>query len=223
MAAAFLVYRLFTVLGRRTGEERQRQNPFATGREQPRLRPNDARPNDARPNDNVVSMPERARADEPIRPPQPQHSLQSGLTQIQIADPSFEAGTFAQGAKMAFGMIVEAFSRGDTATLRPLVSDELYDDFSDAIRDRLARGQEVETRVERISGADILDARMEGRTAIVSIRFLSTQINVTRDADGEVVEGDPDATAEIVDIWTFSRNTRATDPNWLLVETRTPE
>ena len=222
MAAAFLVYRLFTVLGRRTGEERQRQNPFATGREQPRLRSNDARP-DARPNDNVVAMPERARADDPVRPPPPQHSLQSGLTQIQIADPSFEAGTFAQGAKMAFGMIVEAFARGDTATLRPLVGDELYDDFSDAIRERLAAGHAIETRVERIPSADILEARMEGRTAIVTVKFVSVQVNVTRDEDGEVVDGDPDTQSEIVDIWTFSRNTRASDPNWTLVETRTPD
>ena len=80
----------------------------------------------------------------------------------------------------------------------------------------------MENRIEALKSSEIVDARMEGRTAFVTIKFQSTQINVVRDADGEVTEGDPETAIEVTDLWTFARNTRATDPNWTLVETDTP-
>ena len=62
-------------------------------------------------------------------------------------------------------------------------------------------------------------ASMRGTRARVQVRFVSEQINVTRDAAGEAVDGDPKAIAEVVDLWTFERDTRARDPNWELAET----
>jgi predicted lipid-binding transport protein (Tim44 family) len=207
MIAAFLVFRLRNVLGRRTGNEQQRPNPFSTGAQRP------AEPAQ----DNVVTLPGRDVQDADMQPG-PRH----GLTQVRIADPSFDPRGFIEGAKIAFGMIVDAFAKGDTATLRPLLSDDLYDEFSGAIRDRLARGTSLETRVEEMKAAEILDGKVEGRTVYVTVKFTTRQINVTRDRNGEVIEGDPDQAVEITDIWTFSRNTRSTDPNWTLVETATP-
>ena len=67
---------------------------------------------------------------------------------------------------------------------------------------------------------DILEARLEGRMAFVTVKFHSEQVNVTRDKSGEVVDGDPTQVTDVTDIWTFARNTRARDPNWTLVETR---
>jgi predicted lipid-binding transport protein (Tim44 family) len=58
--------------------------------------------------------------------------------------------------------------------------------------------------------------------ARVSVRFTSEQVNVVRDAEGKEIEGDPGTAEEVIDIWTFERDTRNSDPNWLLVETRTP-
>lgn len=203
--AGFLILRLRSVLGRRTGTEQRRPNPIA---QQP------ARPEPRSP-DNVVSMPDRPRPNG-----NGESAPASGLTQIKIADRSFSESSFVGGARAAFKMIVEAFARGDTATLRPLLSDELYDEFSGAIRDRLAAGHVLEETVESVDRADIIDARMDGRTAFVTVRLTSRQKSVTRDAEGKVIEGSPDQTVEVTDIWTFARNTRATDPNWALVETR---
>lgn len=215
MIAAFLVFRLRSVLGRRTGNERQRPNPFAGGAGTGEPRSAD------RSTDNIVTLPERNReAVEPL-PAQP-GSLAAGITQIKIADPSFNESTFLQGAQVAFGMIVEAFAQADTPTLRPLLSDELYDGFSSAIRSRQAAGHILETRVDRIVSMNLLEARMDGRTALVTVKIVSRQIHATRDKQGEVIEGDPETAAEVVDIWTFARNTRSKDPNWVLVETRTP-
>lgn len=234
--AAFLVLRLRSVLGRRTGEEQERRTPFSG----PSSERSDREAADQRRgerHDNVVSMPERNRRDESADADEVpdaevpgaeeagddgRRSLAAGLNQVRAADPSFDAGQFAHGARLAFAMIVEAYAKGDTGTLRPLLSDDLYDAFSAAIRERLNQGESLETRVLRMKSADILEARMEGRTALVTVKFVTDQTNVTRGRDGEIVDGDPDEPSEVVDIWTFARNTRASDPNWLLVETRTP-
>jgi predicted lipid-binding transport protein (Tim44 family) len=119
-------------------------------------------------------------------------------------------------------MIVEAFANGDTATLRPLLSDDLFDEFGTEIRRRAAEGETHESRIVALREAELLEARMEGRTAYITVKFVSDQINAVRDDNGEVIEGDPETPIEVVDIWTFARNTRASDPNWTLVETRTP-
>jgi len=200
--AGFLIFRLRSVLGRRTGNERPRSNPYS--------RPSET---ESVASDNVVTLPGRQR----------DAGQQSGITQIRIADPDFEPTEFLGGARMAFSMIIEAFAKGDTATLRPLLSDELYDSFADAIRERTARGETLETTVERIDEAKIAAARMDHSTAIVTVRFVSEQVSVTRDSDGVAVDGDPDRAITVTDLWTFARNTRSTDPNWMLVETATPE
>ncbi|MEQ9811214.1 MAG: Tim44/TimA family putative adaptor protein [Azospirillaceae bacterium] len=200
--AGFLIFRLRGVLGRRTGNERPRANPYN--------RPSEAETVAA---DNVVTLPGRQR----------DAGQQSGITQIRIADPDFEPAEFLGGARMAFSMIIEAFAKGDTATLRPLLSDELYDSFADAIRERTARGETLETTVVRIDEAKIAEARMDHSTAVVTVRFVSEQISVTRDGDGAVIDGDPERAIPVTDLWSFARNTRSSDPNWMLVETATPE
>ena len=91
-----------------------------------------------------------------------------------------------------------------------------------AIRSRQSSGETLETTVTAIRDADVTEARMDGRTAFVSVTFVSEQINVTRDKDGNVVDGDPEQPLEVVDIWTFARNTRSRNPNWTLIETRVP-
>ena len=63
---------------------------------------------------------------------------------------------------------------------------------------------------------------MNGRTAMVTIRFVTHQINVTRASDGKLIDGDPNDAVEVVDIWTFERDTRSSDPNWQLAATRSP-
>jgi predicted lipid-binding transport protein (Tim44 family) len=211
LIAGFLVFRLRSVLGRRHGEERQRPNLFSGERTAPPVP------------DNVIVLPERGRtvdsrptgADEPL-------SLGASLDLIRAADPRFDEKHFLAGARAAFGMIVDAFARGDTAALRPLLSDDVFASFSSVIRARTAAGETHETRVERIRELEISEAKLEGQTAVITATIVSDQVNVSRDALGAVIDGDPVRPAEITDIWTFARNTRSDNPNWTLVGTRTP-
>jgi len=215
MVAAFLVLRLRSVLGRRTGNERRPGETYGG-----------PKPVD---NDKVIPLPDRRDDAEPMVSdiPAPRehvpNSPAAGVTQIRVADPSFNAEEFLEGSRAAFEMIVGSFARGDTETLRPLLNDDVFKRFSDAIREREAQRQTLETTLVAIKDAGLFEAHMEGRTAFVTVRFVSDQINVVRDASGAVIEGDPSQATEMVDLWTFARNTRSRDPNWLLVATATPQ
>jgi predicted lipid-binding transport protein (Tim44 family) len=211
MIAAFLVLRLRGVLGRRTGTEKPRE-----------LFPRSTAKRDAA-SDNVVSLPDAVRARDELAPvpagPRAA-SPEAGIAQIRSADPGFDTNGFVQGARGAFEIIVHAFAAGDTATLRPLLSDEVYERFAEAIRQRIAAKETHETQLVSIKTAEIDEAELNGRTAFVTAKFVSDQVNVTRAADGKVVDGEPDHVVEKTDFWTFARNTRSQDPNWLLVATR---
>jgi predicted lipid-binding transport protein (Tim44 family) len=202
MVAVFLVLRLRSVLGRRTGTERRRDLvERAVGAE------------------NVVSLPERNKPVEGNGSAAP-GSVAAGIAAIRAADPTFDPEHFLSGARGAFEMIVGAFAAGDTGSLRPLLSDEVYDRFAEAIHARQEARETLETNLLSVTSADLAEAELNGRTALVTVRFTSDQVNVTRAAGGEIVDGDPERVVEKTDFWTFARNTRASDPNWQLVATR---
>ena len=211
MIAAFLVFRLRSVLGRRTGHERPPPDPRAH------------RPEELPSKDNVVDLHDKAgtaEKDAPFLDTNSDDPLVAGLARIRSADSNFTPEAFLEGGKAAFEMIVQAFAEGDLKTLRSLLNDEVYENFSVAVKQRQDAEEELETTVIGIKQAELLEARVEGRMAFVTVKFQSEQVNVTRDKDGEVVDGDPTQVTEVTDIWTFARNTRARDPNWTLVETR---
>jgi predicted lipid-binding transport protein (Tim44 family) len=218
MVAAFIALRLRSVLGRRTGQERRRTGGF----------PGPARPNGADgkgASDNVVALPDRSVAtgepDAAIAD-LAEGDVKTGLTQIRLADPRFDLNQFLAGARAAFEMIVQAYAAGDKDALRPLLADDVFAGFAGAIDQRSVDGHTLDTQLMAIEKAEVVDAAMQGNMARVSIRFASEQINVVRDADGKEIEGDPTNVEEVIDIWTFERDTHSRDPNWTLVETRTP-
>jgi predicted lipid-binding transport protein (Tim44 family) len=202
MVALFLVLRLRSVLGRRTGNERRR-DPFLRS---------------AAPiSDKIVPL---ARPSSPLTAVMPPPgTVAGGLGQISGADPGFESEGFLAGARAAFETIVSAFAAGDKSTLRPLLSDETYKSFAAAIDERAAAGETFESRIDKIKDIDIVEAGMDGRAARVTVKLVSDQINVLRAHDGSVVDGDPQNAIEKTDYWTFTRDTRSSDPNWLLVAT----
>ena len=217
MLAGFLILRLRSVLGRRTGHEKPPERQRFERREAPD-------------NDNVIALSDRtdvaeddAEAEVPNEGQTATDPLSAGLTAIQRADRDFDPDHFVEGARMAFTMIVKAFALGDLDTLKPLLSGALYGDFAGAVQSRDDAGLHLDTAVSRIVSARIVAAAMDGAEAEVTVAFESEQIKVTRDGDGTVVDGDPDRAETIHDVWTFRRDTRANDPNWQLIGTATPE
>jgi len=143
----------------------------------------------------------------------------AGLDALIKADRNFDLGDFMQGARSAYEMIVTAFAGGERRTLKDLLSSEVYSGFDAAIGDREARGEVAETRFVSIDDAKLIDAAMEGRTAQLTVRFVSQIISVTRDKDGNVVDGNADKVTDVTDVWTFARDMSSRDPNWKLVGT----
>ena len=206
MVAAFLVLRLRSVLGRRTGNERRREFPRGAAAPTPAA-------------EKVVSLAQRPTLAATRTPPAPANTVAGGLAQIKAADATFDARHFLEGARGAFELIVGGFAAGDKQQLRALLSDEVYESFSTAIDERTAAGETLETRIVKLKDADIVEAGMEGRTARVTAKIVSEQIHVLRAHDGSVVDGDPQHAIEKSDFWTFARDARSSDPNWLLVAT----
>ena len=210
MIAAFLVLRLRSVLGRRTGNERRRElfvrrtAPIADKPMPEKV----ATPGD--PDKDLASLAPAGK---------PADAVADGLSRIRRADPSFDPSQFLEGARTAFEMIVSAYAKGDKPALRPLLSDEVYQPFAATIDERAAAKETFETSDLRLDDAEIVDADLAGRTARVTVKLASRQINVTRAMDGSIVDGDPDHPVEKTDYWTFARDTRSADPNWVLVAT----
>ncbi len=213
MVAAFVFLRLRGVLGRRTGNERQPGDRLSGG-EAPGA------------DDNVIQLPDREdeaaeiSAGEEAELWSDDSPVGAGLTQIKIADHNFEPGEFLNGARMAYEMIVGAFADGDQDTLRNLLNEDVYDNFIRAISDREGRGETLETSVVDIKSVDVVEARLNDKTAEITVKIISETISAAKDEDGELIDPEAVHPREVVDIWTFSHNVRSRDPNWLLVETR---
>jgi predicted lipid-binding transport protein (Tim44 family) len=143
----------------------------------------------------------------------------NGVRAILSADSGFDVARFLDGAKSAYRMILEAFWKGDEDELAWLVGPDVREAFGAAIAERKEAGHTLDNRLVSIESARIEAARVEGRVAFVTVHFVADIAAVTRDAEGNVIAGTLTDAVATNDSWTFSRNLRDSDPNWLLVET----
>jgi predicted lipid-binding transport protein (Tim44 family) len=145
--ACFVLFRLYTTLGKRTGAERPVEPQPAQG-ELPR------EPAGAPPTPATVSP----------------GAAGEGVAAIERADPAFEASYFLQGARAAYELIVNAFAKGDRAALRGLLTPRVYDSYDAAISAREENGG-AGPELVRLRGAEIVDAELRGETARVTVKF----------------------------------------------------
>lgn len=230
--AVFLVFRLRSVLGKRIGTEQKDARRYADYRLNPDKTGDKPANDTTRDDDKVVALPDRTanndrgakpgEVPEPMTETTPVGLLESGLARIKAVDPDFSKDGFLAGAKAAFEMIVSAYAAGDVGALRPLLSNEVFERFKSAIDQRRKAGEILSTTLVGIKSAEIIEASLQDRIANVTVKFVSEQVNVTTDASGKAVDGDASQVTTVTDIWTFARNTRARDPNWSLVATRSP-
>ncbi|WP_334175642.1 Tim44/TimA family putative adaptor protein [Pseudoxanthobacter sp.] len=230
--AVVIFLRLRSVLGRRTGNEGRPVDPFAKRgpAEAPKSEAEAPRRDLPPVHDNVTPLPTARPAPAAndagesgvsvLDRVAPEGSpLRDGLKALLAADPSFEPERFVAGARVAYEMIVTAFAAGDRKALKPLLSRDVFEGFSAAIAARESRGESVDFTFVGISRAEIVAAGLRGVTAEVTLRIDSELVSLTRDKDGKVIDGDPTRVSNVVDRWTFARDTDQRDPNWKLVAT----
>lgn len=205
MVAAFLGLRLYSVLGRRAEQEEEPVPQRFEAEDKPAIRP--------------------AAVPAPVVPPRPAElegvmpAVERALREIAGADPGFNLAQFVEGARGAYRMILEAFWKGDRETLRELCDDDVYAGFIAAIDAREAAGETMDNTLIRIEEVRVHSALLDGRMARIALLFVADIAAVTRDRAGHVIAGSLDDAIESRDVWTFSRNVGARDPNWLLDET----
>ena len=224
LIVVFLVLRLRGALGSRDGFDGKDKNDEGFNHD-PSKHDQDSE------NDNVIAMPGTrigAPADDPYahqNEPKQDDDLQfegalgEGVAAIREADPTFHAKDFLEGANYAFEMILNAYAEGNTKTLKPLLSSDVYGGFAGAIEDREARGQTLQETLVGIGETELVEAYMDARDAHVTVKFVSEQISALLDSEGSVIEGDPTKVINATDYWTFARSTKSRNPNWTLVGT----
>ncbi|GJE74029.1 MULTISPECIES: Tim44/TimA family putative adaptor protein [Methylorubrum] len=219
--AVFVIWRLRSVLGQKTGTERSPFRPVERNRTET--------PGNRSEGDNVVRLPGADRGQPPAAQSaaprdwrgiaEPGSAVARGLEQIVQVEPAFDPRAFLEGAKGAYEAIVTAFATGDRKTLRALLSREVCEGFERAISEREKRRETAETTFISIDKAEIVAVEVRNRVAQVTVRFLSNLITATRDAEGKVIDGNAETGVEVPDVWTFARTLGARDPNWQLVAT----
>ncbi len=209
--AVFLILRLRSVLGKRVGFEKP---PLPPG-QMPGFGAGPVAGPAGGPIIDGQAVP--ARGGRAV--PDPHSALGERLMRIVKADANFDPPKFLEGAEIAFRKIVTAFAGGDRATLKNLLSDNVYQTFDAAIASREAAGETHRTEIKNIISAVIEDAELVGTQAAVIVRFVSDQVNLTLDAAGNAVTG-TEAVTELVDLWTFEHVMGSKDPTWRLAAAR---
>ncbi|MBL42994.1 MAG: translocase [Rhodospirillaceae bacterium] len=202
MVAIFIILRLRNVLGRRTGNEPTNTNNFKDHKS--------SKSNDV---SNVVSIGENNFDEKSSKP-------KNKDPDIYEIDPTFDEGEFLQGASTAYEMILTSFATVDFDTLRALLDDDVYNDFYKAIEERNEREEHLETTIVSINSKEIIESNINDSVIDLTVKFSSEVINTIRDKDGELISEGSHGPDNIIDIWTFSRDTRSNDLNWKLIATQ---
>lgn len=135
--------------------------------------------------------------------------------------PNFNKENFINSAKKAFELIVTSFSKGDVKTLEMLVNLKLFKKFQEVINQRQNDGITSETDFIGFDSAEITHAEItKNDIAKITVKFISEQVNLLRNKEGEIIEGDEQYIQNITDVWTFERALTSTSPNWLLASTK---
>ena len=218
--AVVILFRLRSVLGTRTGNEKtplQRKAEGAPGKTDDTVIPMRGAPVDPAADDG-----RRARKVESEIEQLSHGSMDvaAGLKAIAEADPTFTPKSFLEGAKQAYEMIVTAFAAGDKQTLKNLLEKDVYDGFEGVIKSREAAGQKVDFTFVGLPKIEITEAEADKRNVQVTIQFHAEVVSATRDKDGTLIDGNADQVQTIADEWTFARNPKSRDPNWKLVATQ---
>ena len=140
----------------------------------------------------------------------------------QIFDESAKKD-FIKGAKIAYETIITDFSDNDNklTTSKPLLNNEIYNQFNNALKERSARGHYAEITFIGINSAVIKEHKQLDKILNVTVDFIAEVITCIKDKDKKIISGDPEKIKKIYDTWVFSRDTTSTNPNWQLVNTLT--
>ena len=127
---------------------------------------------------------------------------------------------FVKGAKIAYETIITNFAKGTLKDIKTLLDKSVYQQFEEAIKDRQLKKHSSETTFIGISSAEVKKHEQNKNMLEVTVEFVSEIISCVKDKDDKVISGDPEKIKKVLDTWKFSKDSRSTNPNWLLIDTQ---
>lgn len=201
--SVYLFYRLWNVLGTRTGHEKQRQWQRPESSE-----------------DNVIILPQKnapqqTDAEDSIASSEP-FIEQIKIIQKSIKDFSIER--FEKGASNAFRAVVQAFAQGNIERLEQLVGPKVLKGFQQAIKARIKQKETMNINIKEVD-VEIENISLTQSIAQILVRFTSDQIVTTMNKAGEIIDNTNQLTNRMIDRWTFEKDLNESGLVWLLVKT----
>ena len=151
------------------------------------------------------------------------HEASSSKPQVDLSENIFDENAkkeFLKGAKIAYESIVTNFSKGKLKDIKYLLDISVYEQFNGAIDERKLKNYSSETTFIGINSAEIKHHQQNKDMFEVSVEFVSEIISCIRDKENKIVSGDPEKVKKVKDVWKFSKDSRSTNPNWLLIDTQ---
>ena len=207
LVAAFLIIRLRSVLGRRTGNEKRPKDIFMyqdTTLDTDKKKILDGKQSIKSKFHNKLSTEKENNA----------------LEKIYYIDKSFSPKKFLSGAKMAFKTIIQSYAKGEINKIKHLLSTNVFSIFSKEIKSRTRKKYILEHTLVSIKSADIENANFKSSIADIVVKFISEQVNLLKNEKGKILKGNDEYIENHTNYWTFSKDLKSSNPNWKLVVTK---
>ena len=127
---------------------------------------------------------------------------------------------FINGAKIAYETIITSFANGNIKDVKNLLAKSVFDQFDSAVKERDSKGLLSDTTFVGINSADIKDHKQNNNMLEVTVDFVSEIITCVRDKNKNIMSGDPQKVKKVHDTWKFSKDSRSSNPNWVLIDTQ---
>ena len=182
MIAGFIILRLRSILGRKTGHESKVFPSFA---------------------EKKFNIPNNE-----VKP------IKQNLDTLEGRDKK----EFLRGAEIAYESILTSFSTGDLIKLKSLLSNNMFSNFSEAIKSRNKEGIKSEFTFIGVKESSVEKYEKIKDNLFATVKFVAEVISVKKDKDNKIIEGNPDKIKFVTDSWKFTRNIKQKDLNWYLSE-----
>ncbi len=182
MIAGFIILRLRSILGRKTGHESKVYPNFA---------------------EKKFSMPKKDT-----------NLTKQNLETLEGKDKK----EFLRGAEIAYESILTSFANGDLIKLKSLLSQNMFSNFSDAIKNRNKENIKSEFTFIGVKESSLANYEKIKDDLFATVNFVAEVISVKKDKDNKIIEGNSDKIKFIRDSWKFTKNINNNSPNWYLFE-----
>ena len=195
--AIFLIFRLKSILGTKTGFEDT----------------NVQKDNTERNLSNVVPL-------DSIKETQNKDNVDKETVKIKKIDNTFDQSQFINGSQTFFKMVLGAFVEGDLNKVKEFIKPSVLKNFNLVIKERNKESETLIINLKTINKTEILSSETTNTALRISVIFESFQIKALKDKDDNLIDGDLNKQILVKDIWVFERKIDYINQNWTLIETK---